>query len=210
MTSERLKNSGDIPAKIISVLFHPLLITAYGTLIVFSTPLFTGYIPFAVKKILLIIILINNVFLPLSLMPYFKFRNIISTWFVEKRQERIIPLITTSFFYSVTVYITFRFNIPQLIKAYIITTAFLAIVVTVINFWWKISIHSTGAGAITALVIILSVKIQSPLILFLIIVILADGLLMSARLWLDSHSPAEVWTGFLLGLVSSGLLLYFL
>ena len=210
MISIRLKNSGDIPAKIISLLFHPLLITVYGILIIFSTPLFTGYIPFAVKKILLIIILINNVFLPLSLMPYFKFRNIISSWFVEKRQERIIPLITTSFFYSVTVYITFRFNIPQLIKAYIITTAFLAIAVTVINFWWKISIHSTGAGAITALVIILSVKIQSPLILFLIIVILADGLLMSARLWLDAHSSAEVWTGFLLGLVSSGLLLYIL
>ncbi len=210
MTSERLKNSGDIPAKIISILFHPLLITLYGILIIFSTPLFTGYIPFAVKKILLIIILINTVFLPLSLMPYFKFRNIISSWFVEKRQERIIPLITTSFFYSVTVYITFRFNIPQLIKSYIITTTFLAIAVTVINFWWKISIHSTGAGAITALVIILSVKIQSPLMLFLILVILADGLLMSARLWLDSHSPAEVWTGFLLGLVCSGPLLYFL
>ncbi len=210
MTSERLKNSGDIPAKIISILFHPLLITLYGILIIFSTPLFTGYIPFAVKKILLIIILINTVFLPLSLMPYFKFRNIISSWFVEKRQERIIPLITTSFFYSVTVYITFRFNIPQLIKAYIITTTFLAIAVTVINFWWKISIHSTGAGAITALVIILSEKIQSPLILFLILMILADGLLMSARLWLDSHSSAEVWTGFVLGLVSSGLLLYFL
>lgn len=210
MIPEKLKNSGDITAKIISVLFHPLLITVYGILIIFSTPLFTGYIPFAVKKILLIIILINNVFLPLSLMPYFKFRNIISSWFVEKRQERIIPLITTSFFYSVTVYITFRFNIPQLIKAYIITSAFLAITMTVINFWWKISIHSTGAGAITALVIILSVKIQSPLILFLIIVILADGLLMSARLWLDAHSPSEVWTGFLLGLVSSGLLLYFL
>ncbi len=210
MISDRNKHSGDIAAKIISILFHPLLITVYGILIIFSAPIFTGYIPSAVKKILLIIIVINNVFLPLSLMPYYKFRNIISSWFVVKRQERTLPLITTSFFYSVTVYITFRFHIPQLIKSYIITVAFLAIAVTIINFWWKISLHSTGAGAITALVIILSLRIQTPLIWFLIVVILADGLIMTARLWLHSHTSSEVWTGFLLGFISSGLLLYFL
>ncbi len=210
MTSDRNKHTGDITAKIISILFHPLLITIYGILFIFSTPVFFGYIPFAVKKILLIIILINNIILPLSLIPYFKFRNIISSWFIEKRQERVLPLITTSFFYSVTVYITFRFQIPQLIKAYIMTVAFLAIAVTVINFWWKISIHSTGTGALTALVVILSIQIQIPLIWFLIAAIFINGVVMSARLWLHSHTPGEVWTGFLVGFVSSGLLLYFL
>lgn len=210
MTSERIKHTGDLPAKIISIVFHPLLITVYGILIIFSAPTLIGYIPFTVKKILLIIIVINNLFLPLSLFPYFKFRNIISSWFIEKRQERIVPLLTTSFFYSVTVFITFRFHIPEFIKAFLITAAFLAIAVTVINFWWKISIHSTGAGALTALVVILSIKMHTPLTWFLIAVILTAGLIMSARLWLNSNTPGEVWTGFLLGFLCSVLLLCFL
>ena len=210
MTSERIKHTGDLLAKIISIVFHPLLITVYGILIIFSAPTLIGYIPFTVKKILLIIIVINNLFLPLSLIPYFKFRNIISSWFIEKRQERIVPLLTTSFFYSVTGFITFRFHIPEFIKSFLITVAFLAISVTVINFWWKISIHSTGAGALAALVVILSIKMHTPLIWFLIAVILTAGLIMSARLWLNSHTPREVWTGFLLGFLCSVLLLYFL
>ena len=210
MKTGTIKHSGDIAAKIFSLLFHPLLITVYGILIIFSSPALIGYIPITVKKILLIIILINNLLLPLSLIPYFKFRNIISSWFIEKRQERVLPLITTSFFYSVTVYITFRFHIPLLIKSFLITAAFLAIAVTVINFWWKISIHSTGAGAITALIIIMSIKMQIPLVWLLVAVIFTDGSLMSARLWLNAHTPGEVWTGFLLGILSTSLLLYFL
>ncbi len=210
MNSEIFKHTTDISAKIISFLFHPLLMTIYGMLIIFSVPILTGYIPFTVKKILLIIILINNLLLPISLISYYKFRNIISSWFIEKRQERVLPLLTTSFFYSVTVYITFRFHIPVLIKTLLMTSAFLAIAITVINCWWKISIHATGAGAITAFVLILSVEMHTPLILFLLVVIFIDGLLMSARLWLNSHTPAEVWTGFLLGFFTSALLLFLL
>jgi len=210
MISERNKYTGDLLAKIISIIIHPLLITVYGLIIIFSAPTFIGYIPFTVKKILLIIIVINNLFLPLSIIPYFKFRNIISSWFIEKRQERILPLITTSFFYSVTVFITFRFHIPEFIKAFLTTVAFLAIAVTAVNFWWKISIHSTGAGALTALVVILSIKMHTPLTWFLIAAILTAGLIMSARLWLNSHTPREVWTGFLLGFLTSVLLLYLL
>jgi len=63
MISERNKYTGDLLAKIISIIIHPLLITVYGLLIIFSAPTFIGYIPFTVKKILLIIIVINNLFL---------------------------------------------------------------------------------------------------------------------------------------------------
>jgi hypothetical protein len=140
-------------------------------------------------------------------MPYFRFRNIISSWSVEKRQERIIPLVTTSFFYSVTVYLTLKFHIPAFIKAFILASAFLAIAVTIINFWWKISIHSAGMGALTVLVLVLSVKMQTPLTWFMIVMILSTGLVMSSRLWLNSHSPGEVWSGFLLGAFGIGLIL---
>lgn len=210
MNSVKIKNTLDISAKTVSIIFHPLLMSIIGLLIIFSATAVTGYIPFAVKKILLLIVFINNLFLPLSLIPYYKFRNIISSWFIEKRQERVLPLITTAFFYSITVYITFRFTIPVFIKTFLMTTVFLAIIITVINFWWKISIHAAGAGLITALVIILSVRMETPLILLLVTVLFLDGLLMSARLWLNANTPSQVWWGFLLGFLPSSLFLYLL
>ena len=207
MIPEKIQHTGDTLAKTISAVLHPLLVPFYGLLIIFSAPTLFGYLPVNVKKILLIIILINNVLLPFSFIPYFKLRNIISSWTIEKRRERIIPLITTSFFYSITVYITLRYHIPSFIKSFILTLAFLAIAVTILNFWWKISIHSVGAGFLMALVITISIKMHTSLTWFMIIVILSAGLVLTSRLWLNSHSPKEVWSGFLLGFICSGLFL---
>jgi hypothetical protein len=153
MATDPTHSSGNIIAKVISVVFHPLLMPVYGMLIIFSAPTLFGYLPIQVKKILFLIVLTDNVLLPISLMPWFRYRNIISSWMVTERKERILPLLTTSFFYSITVYIVMRFHIPLLIKSFIFTAALLSIAITIINFWYKISIHSAGIGALLALVI---------------------------------------------------------
>jgi len=155
------------------------------------------------------IILVENILIPVMLITYLKFRNIITTWTMDSRKERIMPLIMTSFFYVFTVYLTYRFHIPFFIKSFIICLAVLAVALTIISFWYKISIHATAAGALTALVLVLSLRMQAPLAWLMIIVILASGLVMSSRLWLGSHTAGQVWSGFLLGIFGSGLCLWF-
>jgi hypothetical protein len=208
MTSDKTSAFEDTLAKIISVVYHPLLIPLYGLLIIFSAPTIFEYLPLAYKKVLLLIVLVNNVLIPLTLMPYLKYRKLISSWFVTDQKERIIPLITTSIFYFITLYIILTFKVPVFIKAFILTPAVLSGIIIVINFWFKISIHSVGAGALIALVIALSVKSHNPLTLMLIAVIFLAGLVLSSRLWLNSHSPKEVWLGFFLGVFTSALLLF--
>jgi len=210
MKSERVNQYLTLLAKVVSLIFHPLLMPLYGLLVIFYAPTILAYLPSAVKKILFLIILINNVFVPLSLMPYFRYRNIITSWAIKERKERILPLIVTSVLYSVTAYVIYRFKIPGFIKSYILVSAFLVIAVTILNFWWKVSIHSAGAGAVTALIAILSVLMQADLTGLLVIAILITGIVMSARLYLNSHKPAEVWTGLLLGMAGSGLTLLIL
>ena len=208
MTPESTHTTGNRIAVIISTLFHPLLMPVYGMLIIFSAPTLFGYLPFSVKKILFFIVLVNNVLLPLSLMPYFRYRNIISSWMIEERKERRAPMITTSLFYLVTAYIFLRFQIPLFIKYFVLVSAIMSIAVTIINFWWKISVHAVGSGALIALVVILSIKMHTPLTWFFVPVILASGLVMSSRLWLNSHSPVEIWLGFLLGVLVPVFLLF--
>ena len=195
----------DTIAKIISIIFHPLFMPLYGMLIIFSAPTLFWYIPLKVKKILLLIIATNNILIPVSLLPFFRYRNIISSWIIETRKERIFPLLTVSFFYSITSVILYRLQIPVFLKSYVLSTAILAIIVTIINFWWKISLHSVGAGALAGIVIVLSLNMMVPLTWFLIPVILMTGLILSSRLKLNTHNPPEVYLGFLTGFVVMNL-----
>jgi hypothetical protein len=200
----------DTLAKIITVIFHPLLMPLYGLLIIFSAPTLFGFIPFVQKKVIILILLTNNILLPLSLLPYLKWRKIITSWSLSDRSERIIPMALTSLFYFVTLYIVLKYRIPVFIKTVILSTALLSFTVSLINFWWKISVHSVGAGALTALIFVLSFKTHTPLTIFLIPAIIISGLVLSSRLWLNSHSPKEVWLGYLLGIAGmTSLLLIF-
>jgi hypothetical protein len=199
MNSWHDTNITDKLAKIVSGVFHPLFMPLYGLIILLSAPTFLHYLPAEVKNIIFIIMLINNVLIPLALLPFFRYRNIISSYNIEKRSERIMPLLTTSILYCTTSFIVFRFPIPFFLKSFIFATSILSILVSMINFLWKISIHSVGAGALAATVFVLSLKMHTPLLWYTIAVILAAGLILTSRLKLNSHNPAQVWVGFLTG-----------
>ena len=122
-------------ARIISVILHPFLMPVYGLLIIFMAPTLYNYLPITVKQLVILIVLINNVMLPLSLMPFFVHNNLIRSWFMNERTDRIIPLIISTILYFVTTYIIFRFTLPNFLKLFFIATAFLSLTATLINFW---------------------------------------------------------------------------
>ena len=210
MTTDNPKDFTGNFARIITVVFHPLLMPVYGMAIIFSAPTLLGYLPFNVKKLLLLIMLVNNVLLPLSLLPFFFHRNIITSWSVSERKERNIPLIIATVLYCTTSFIILKFPIPLFLKSYIFASAFLSVIVTIINFWWKISLHSVGAGALIGLVLVLSFKMLTPLDFYLIPAIIVGGLVLSSRLKLNMHSPGQVWIGLFTGFAGLSLfMLYF-
>jgi hypothetical protein len=208
MTTDKTKDILDTMAKIIAIVFHPLLMPVYGITIIFSAPTLLGYLPFNVKKLLILIMLVNNVLLPFSLLPFFFYRNIITSWTLSERKERNIPLVITTVLYCATSFIIFRFQIPVFLKSYIFASAFLSLIVTVINLWWKISLHSVGAGALIGMVLMLSLRMLTPLEWYLVPVIVAGGFVLSSRLELNLHNPQQVWIGLLTGFF--GLTLFML
>ena len=195
-------------AKIVSVVFHPLFMPVYGLAILMSAPTFLRYLPAEAKRIIFMVVVINNVFIPLSLLPFLRYRNIISSYHIGDRKERIIPLLTASILYCTTSFIVFRFQVPFFLKSFIFATSVVAIVLSMINFWWKISIHATGAGALTATVIALAFRMHTPLTFYLLAAVIVSGVILSARLKLNSHNPAEVWTGYFTGFM--GIILFIL
>jgi hypothetical protein len=209
MNTDRPKDFLESLAKIIGIAFHPLLMPVYGMVIIFSAPTLYGYLPFNVKKLLLLIMLVNNVLLPFSLLPFFYQRKIITSWTLSERKERIIPMIITTILYGTTSYIVYKFPIPLFFKSFIFSTAFLSLVVTLINLRWKISLHSVGAGALVGLVLILSLKMLTPLDWYLVSTIIAAGLVLASRMKLNLHNPQQVWFGLLTGIAGFSFFMMF-
>lgn len=210
MNTGQQSNLPDNLAKIVSIVFHPLFMPLYGLAILFSAPTFLKYLPAEVKRVLFIVVVIDNVILPLALLPFLRYRNLISSFHIDDRKERIIPLLITSILYCTTSFIVFRYQIPFFLKSFIFATSVVAIVVSMINFWWKISIHAVGAGALTATVFSLSLKMHTPLTWYLLVIILASGLILSSRLRLNAHNPSQVWVGFLTGFMGISLFILFI
>jgi hypothetical protein len=210
METVRKEHLLNIFAKTVSVVFHPLFMPVYGIFIIFSAPTLFGYLPFSVKRLLLLIVMINNVLLPLSLLPYLRYRNHITSWAIDNRSERVLPLFIATILYAATSYIIVRYPVPGFIKSFILGVFIISLLVTVLNLWRKISIHSTAAGAVLALVLVLSLKMNSPLLWPLMIVLISTGLILSSRLKLNAHNPSEVWSGFFLGCSLMALLLWFI
>jgi len=195
-------------AKAISVVFHPLFMPLYGLVLIFYTPTLFGYLPFNVKRILFLIVLVNNILLPLSLLPYLRYRNQITSWAMENRRERILPLFIATILYAATSYIIIRYPVPVFIKTFVMGIFIISLLITAVTLWWKISIHATAVGAVSALVLVLSVKMNSALLWPLLFIIFVSGLTLSARLKLNAHNPSEVWAGFFFGYASMGLIMF--
>jgi hypothetical protein len=210
MNDNRPADFGDKLASTISVLFHPYLIPVYGLVIIFIAPTLYNYLPFEIKKLVLLIVLVNNILLPMSLIPFFVHHNLIGSWFMTERKDRVIPLFISTILYIVTAYIVFRFPVPFFLKSFFMAAAFISLSATLINLRWKISLHSIGAGAILALVLILSFKMYTPLLWFLIPSVLTGGLILSSRLKLNLHNPGQVWAGFLTGFLGLSLVMMLL
>jgi hypothetical protein len=201
METDEIKYFPESMARAVSVVFHPLFMPLYSMGIIFSAPTLFGYLPIELKRILFMVVMINNVILPVMLMVLFRYRNVISSWTIGERRERTIPLITTTILYLITAYIVLRFPVPLFLKSFFIAAFMISLTATVINFWWKVSVHSIGAGALIALVIVLSLRMYSPLHGYLVAGIFVAGLIMSSRLRLNAHTVAQVWVGVLTGLL---------
>jgi membrane-associated phospholipid phosphatase len=62
------------------------------------------------------------------------------------------------------------------------------------------SAHMTGTGGLLAIVIVLSMKFPTFKALYpLLLAILLNGIVGSARLYMDSHKPLEIYLGLIFG-----------
>jgi hypothetical protein len=190
-------------ARVISVIFHPLLIPSFFLLILFNTDTYFSLISPAIQKYLLILVFITTFILPISSMPLLYNLGFIKSFKMENSRERIIPYTITllCFVFSTYLFKLLPFSAPFIIRVFIIASSLAILMTLIISIWWKISAHMVGIGGLASALIVISFLMMTDLLIFLIPVLILAGIIGSARLRLMSHEPLQVFAGFVLGFI---------
>lgn len=191
----------DKAARIISVLFHPLIMPTLGFLLLFNSGTFLAYLPFEYKKMILLIVFLCTFIIPLSVMPFLIYQKIIFDITMPRARERITPLVISFIFLVLCYFLLRRVPIPPDYLAFCLGCAASTLLTLLVISKWKISLHMVGIGGLAGLVTYIIIKMQVDLGLYLIIIIIAAGLTGTARLVLNAHKPFEIYSGFLAGLI---------
>ena len=190
-----------ILAKTISYLFHPMFMSIVGVILILNMDLFIHYSSPQSLRFVLLIVSLATFLLPLSLVPFYLHQKIIDSIEMEDKKERFIPLLVTSFIYYMTYLVMKKLMITEIILAFVMASASIVFVISVLTNYFKVSIHMTGLGGIFGLLIYLSVTFHLNILNYLAIVIIISGVTGMARLMLNSHKPYEVYAGWGIGAV---------
>ncbi len=196
-------------AQVVSVLFHPLLLATYlFYIILYVMP--TSVITFPTDKrwVIMAVIFFTTFVIP-AVGTYFMFRNgYVSSMQVENRNERNLPFFFASVCYAVTTYMLYREAYIDRLLVYLMCLVTLSVFLTYLfSFLYKISAHSIGMGGVLGILLLLQAAFPDIYLLYVVLAfVILTGLVMSARLALDAHTPVEVYSGFMLGFsVSLGM-----
>lgn len=163
----------------------------------------------------LLFLLFLNTFVVPALMIYTFYRlGLIRDLYLDARRERQLPYLVTLILYALSTYLFgWQFQpiselAPQIAVILGSTTASLALV-TLVTLRWKISAHATGIGGFLGTLggVILRYSDFSLFFPFLTGVLIT-GAVLSARLRLNAHTPAQVSAGLAGGLVISILAVF--
>jgi hypothetical protein len=200
---------------IVSFIFHPLLMPTlvFGIIFYFCPIAFN--VSYEYKGRLLWMIFTTTFIFPfLSTFVLFyviKKSFSITDMFMEDKKERFYPFLFTGLFYCAVTYLFVTKNFDGIIVVIMGGISLSVLLAAIITYFWKISAHAVGICGVLGYCLIVSFYYPYELMLYPIGgVILFTGFLLSARLYLNSHTPSQVFSGALLGLVVSVMSFVFL
>lgn len=189
-------------ANFISIVFHPLLMPTYTfLLILLINPYLSSALPAPFRYYALAIIFTTTFLLPLLSALVIKKIGLIKSLLMERKEERILPFVLTTFYYCIGFLILNKLSLPYVITALMFGATLVVFYTAFITIFWKISIHLVGIGGLTGGLFILFHFYIYDVFTPLIVVTILAGLIGYARLSVSTHNAPQVYVGFLIGVL---------
>lgn len=189
------------PQKTIAVILHPIVIPTIGVLLYFL------WIPHQIQKtqqlIILGLIFVATYLIPLCTLFVLKSLKRIHSFEVATIKERKIPLFLMILLFAVlgnnlaNLSIFRDFSLLFYGATYALISVYFLFIVKL-----KTSLHLLAIGMLVGFFLALAAVYSISVLPIIIILILLSGLLASARLQVEAHSPKEIYTGFFIGVFS--------
>lgn len=128
--------------------------------------------------------------------------NRISTFTLKEQSERTFPYILTSCFYFGLFYLFLDLNIWPSIKVLIFGGGLSVLLTAIVNLKYKISAHTVGIGGLIGSLMMISLVLKYNAVPEIAVLFLIAGIIATSRLYLEAHSPKQIYSGFLLGMVT--------
>ena len=200
-------------ANLISIIFHPLLLATYlFTAFILLDPMLAlppGYTKVA-QWLIVLVVWLTTFAIPALSLGILKYTGNISSLKLQNRKERLLPFFYITIFYGFTAYYFSRqMLVTDITSGIFILTTIMILAASVVTFFWKISVHSVSMGGVVGLLFIITAMLpDTPVNYLLLAAILISGLVLSARLKLQAHTPEQVYMGFVLGLLISFMIIF--
>jgi len=192
-------------ARIISLLFHPLLLATYlFSLFAFLFPVaFEPIREDAMWKFIMLVFCFTFV-LPALNVGLFRSMGTITSVTMRERKERTIPFFFIMLLYGAVTFLFYDRNEVSLndnfLKFLLVIDA-LVFVSAIITLFYKISVHSIAAWGFIGILLPLNGVSETGVFFYPTVISIAmAGVIMSARLKLHVHTLREVAIGSMVGL----------
>ena len=187
-------------ARALSSIFRPQYFPLVGFLALF---LFTylSLLPLSFKALIMIIVLLGTLLLPRLTIRIWRQTNGLKLHHLRLREHRSFPYLVFLLFYAFTLHFLARFHLPFYMGGILVSSLMIQAACLLINIWWKISVHSAGAGGIIVALIAFSLLFNFNPVWWLSLCIIIAGLVGSSRMLLRQHTLWQVLAGTFLGII---------
>ena len=189
-------------AQLVSVFFHPLFIPTWLTVFtVYREPYFFAGLNSRQLLFKLISVVFSTAFLPLFSVLLMKQLGFIKSIFLRDQKDRIIPYIVSMIFYFWAWYVSRNLHDHPAQTAMLLAVFLCSIAGMMANIYYKISMHGLAVGAMVCWFIWLAYYVSPLAALYLPLAILVTGLVCTARFVVSDHSPFEIYSGLIGGII---------
>jgi len=151
-------------AKIVSIVFHPLLMPTLGFFIILDSSMYlSSSINPLTTKITYATIFIFTCVLPFINVWFLVNKGYAKDIYLRTRKERKLPYLFSVVYYLILYYFLKPINLPPAIYLMVLGTTIAAIITLLINLRWKISAHMVGIGGVLGAVIGISERFMQNL-----------------------------------------------
>ena len=205
MTDYRPKNKIiNALAIVLSYVFHPLFIPVYLLWLLLNTQayMFAQFSP-SEKALALVRFFIIYSFFPLVTVLLAKGLGFLKSIHLKTQKERIIPYIASNIYYFWMCYVLRHQTEFPREAIYLSMAIFIASSAGLMaNIYMKVSMHTMGMGIMIAFTGMMAMAEANNYTIYFSAAILIAGLVSTARMIASDHTPAEIYTGLVIGVLS--------